>query len=655
MRSLKIAGIVLAVLVILALAGVLAVVLLVNPNDYRADIERAVQQRTGRSLHIGGKLDLKLFPWLAISINDVQLGNPASYGQGPFVSVRQASVGVKLLPILRKQLQVSRVTVDGLTANLVSRSDSDNNWKDLSESKGAPRSEASGSATSASIAGVEITNATLVYRDEAKHTSTTIDHLKMHTGALGSGEKVSLSDFDVEGDLSGSQPDARPISFSVRSPAVVLDTSNGTLSPTKLQLKFGELTLLVSASGKDVLAKRVVTGTMEIPSLSPRKVLDSLGSPAPVTRDPKALSTLEMKSDFVLTQKALRLPALQITLDDTHLSGSAGIDDLDSMAVSYDLKVDAINFDRYLSPASKDAVKKPAVKGTAPPTPLPIEALRKLNAHGTLQMGSVTLGGLPLTGVTLPLTANAGRVHLGPTQARFFGGTYNGDAVLDARPAQAQLSLNEHVKGIDVGALGKAALDTARISGHGDANAVVTGVGNTDADILRSLSGKIDFNVREGAFNGVDLWYELRRARALVQAQTVPVHSGPERTLFNTLAGSGNLDKGVLHNDDLSIETDYLRIHGKGTLDLGTQAVDYSLVATLYKLPPEGAGSELADLKAADIPFTVRGSLDNLTVRPDLQELAKARVRQEVNKKLEEKKGELQKKLGEKLQDLFGR
>jgi hypothetical protein len=60
-------------------------------------------------------------------------------------------------------------------------------------------------------------------------------------------------------------------------------------------------------------------------------------------------------------------------------------------------------------------------------------------------------------------------------------------------------------------------------------------------------------------------------------------------------------------------------------------------------------------LKAADIPLTVRGSLDNLTVRPDLQELAKAKVRQEVNKKLEEKKGELQKKLGDKLKDLFGR
>src|SRR5262249_24620570 len=154
-------------------------------------IEQAVQQRTGRTLHIGGKLDLKLFPWLAISINDVALGNPQGYGQGAFLTVKQASVGVKLLPILRKQLQVSRVTVDGLTANLVSRSDSDNNWKDLSESKdNAAKSQPSSSSTQAAIAGVEITNATLVYRDEAKHTATTIEHLEMHTGALGSGEKV---------------------------------------------------------------------------------------------------------------------------------------------------------------------------------------------------------------------------------------------------------------------------------------------------------------------------------------------------------------------------------------------------------------------------------------------------------------------------------
>src|SRR5262249_30657863 len=176
--------------------------------------------------------------------------------------------------------------------HLVSRSDSDNNWKDLSESKGsAPKSRNTGS-TAASIAGVEITDSTLIYTDEAKHTSTTIAHLKMHTGALGSGEKVSLSDLDLEGDLVGSEPGARPIPFSVTSPTVVLDTSDGTLAPTKLQLKYGDVTVLVTASGKNVLSNRVVTGTMEIPSLSPRKVLESFGSPAPVTRDPKALNDL---------------------------------------------------------------------------------------------------------------------------------------------------------------------------------------------------------------------------------------------------------------------------------------------------------------------------------------------------------------------------
>jgi AsmA protein len=290
-----------------------------------------------------------------------------------------------------------------------------------------------------------------------------------------------------------------------------------------------------------------------------------------------------------------------------------------------------------------------------PPTRLPIETLRKLNVHGTVQIGSATFAGLVFTGVTLPVAAADGRVRLGPAQAHLLGGVYDGDTVLDARLAQAQLSLNEHVKGMDVGAFMKQSLDTTRVSGHGDANAILAGVGNTDTDILRSLNGKIDVNVKEGAINGIDLWYELRRARAVVKRDAVPARTGPERTVFNTFSGSGTLARGILKNDDLSIETDYLKVHGGGTLDLGAKTIDYRVVAQLYKLPPEGAGSELKDLKAADIPFTLTGSLQNMALRPDIEAFAKGQLRQEVNQKLQGKQDELKKKLGDKLRDLLGR
>src|SRR5262249_31830854 len=125
--------------------------------------------------------------------------------------------------------------------------------------------------------------------------------------------------------------------------------------------------------------------------------------------------------------------------------------------------------------------------------------------------------------------------------------------------------------------------------------------------------------------------------------------------LFNTFSGSANLDKGVLHNDDLSIETDYLKTHGKGTLDLGTTAIDYRLVASVYKLPPAQVSGAQGNAKVADIPLLLTGNLGNLKIRPDLEALAAAKVRQEVNDRLQGKQDELRKKLGDKLKDLLGR
>ena len=686
MRGLKILGIAVAGLIALVVLAAMAVLLLVDPNAYRADIERLAQQKTGRPLHIGGKLDLKLFPWVAISIADVQLGNSPAYGSAPFVTVRQASVGVRLVPILRKRLEISRLSIDGLTANLVSRSVSENNWKDLA----APKSGAtpgSGGVPQASIAGVEISNATLIYRDEAKKSVTALSNLHLHTGAVGGTDpvdatlefdygnggskpvahiaiatraqlpgdssQVALRDLDIHGTWFGSVPStAQPLNFSLRSASVVLDTQAQSLAPATFTAQAGAVDLQLSASGEQLFADRVVTGKLAVPRLAARSVLTSLGIALPATRDPHALSALALSCDYRLTVKQLQLKNLDLTLDDTRVRGAAAIEDLDTMALAYDLSVDRIDFDRYLPPklaAHSQTATTAAVSGAqTPPTPLPIETLRKLNVRGTLQVREATYSGLSFSGVSLPLEARGGRVHLGPTRAGLLGGTYNGDIVLDASrgvSATAQVSMNEHVKGVDAGALMKAMLDTKRLSGHGDVNAIVSGAGNTDAAILRSLGGKIDFNVKQGALNGLDLSYELQRAQILLQKQLPPARSGPERTPFNSFAGSANLDKGVARNDDLSIETDLLRAHGQGTLDLGTKAIDYRLTVSLYKP---------GDKKAADVPLLLSGNLENLKIRPDLEALAAARVRQEVNDRLQGKQEELRKKLGDKLRDLLG-
>jgi len=377
--------------------------------------------------------------------------------------------------------------------------------------------------------------------------------------------------------------------------------------------------------------------------------MPSFDMKVPNTRDPAALTALALQTDYRLTEKALRLSGLNLNLDDTRVRGALSIDDLDSMAISFNLAVDAINIDRYREPEAKAGAQKKA----KPPTGLPIGALRKLKARGTLKIGHAQLADLKFDDIRVPVDANRGLIAVTP-QARFFGGTYSGDITLDARPAKARLSLNEKVRGIDIGALVNAAFESTRVTGRGDANAVLTGIGNTDEAILASLKGRLAADVKQGAFSGIDLWYELRRALALAKRTTLPTRTEPARTQFKALTGTATLANGVLRNDDLNVDMDYLKARGKGMLNITNQAVDYRLVAEIYKLPAEGAGAEMADLKALEIPIAITGTLAAMKVRPDVADVLKARLRKEVDKKVDKKKEELRKKLGDKLKDILG-
>jgi AsmA protein len=580
---------------------------------------------------------------------------------------------VKLLPLLAKRLQVSRIALDGVNVNLVSRGD-ENNWKDLSESKGPAESPSSAAPSqgSVSIEGVDLTKSSLVYRDEVKKSTTEIANLELHTGRLETGpDRTAVGNVNLEGSYlthAAGQPasaQAKPLAFSLHTSGLTLDRAAQTLAPAKVEVKVGDSELVVSMAGEKLSTQRVVTGSVAVPTTSARKLLQSLGITPPITRDSRALSAFGLQTNFRLTDKQLQLSALQLTLDDTRVQGTAAIEDLAASALSFDLNVNGINVDRYRAPVDKTTASKgrspasaPPPAAKAPPTPLPLETLRKLDAHGTLHVASATFSNVVFTDVVMPLVAKDGHIRLGPTQARLYGGSYDGDIVLDARPVQAQLSLNQHVQGTDMGALVKAAFDSTRISGRADANVAVTGVGNTDDAIMRSLSGKIDANVKQGALIGIDIAYELQRANALLKRQVPPQRTGPARTVFKTLQTNGTLDKSVLRIDDLRMETDFLKVRGRGTLDTVTEAINYQIVTSVNKLPANSAtagndgGAGLDALSSVDVPLTITGTLSSPTVRPDIEALAKGKLGQEV----QQKAGDLvKKKLGDKLKDLFGR
>jgi hypothetical protein len=107
--------------------------------------------------------------------------------------------------------------------------------------------------------------------------------------------------------------------------------------------------------------------------------------------------------------------------------------------------------------------------------------------------------------------------------------------------------------------------------------------------------------------------------------------SGPPRMPFNLLSAHSHLEHGVLASDPVRIETQLLKVSGKGTFRLADQAVDYQLMALLQEVPPS-----LAALKSVEIPIAVTGTVHDYKVRPDLAGIVKGSLKQEAQKRLQD-------------------
>jgi AsmA protein len=194
-----------------------------------------------------------------------------------------------------------------------------------------------------------------------------------------------------------------------------------------------------------------------------------------------------------------------------------------------------------------------------------------------------------------------------------------------------------------------------RVSGRGNLVAQFTGAGHGRAALFASLTGPFETRVIDGRFTGVDLWAEIERAIATAQGTAAPPRSASAYTPFDRFVARGRLDGTLIRNDRIEVENATMRAHGKGTVDYGTGALDLELTARLLDAP-EGkvAGLSLDRIVGVDIPLTVRGSLSEPRVRPDVDRLLDAAARQKLREEGKQIEKKLKDKLDDALKDLIG-
>lgn len=181
----------LVLLMILAIATPVALVLFFDPNDHKDFIVDKVQQHTGRSLRLEGNIELSYYPWLGLKVERLTFGNAAGFGEEPMFRSQLLQVRVKLLPLLRKAVEMDTIRVHGAELNLAIDAQGRGNWADLvkpTEEEAEPLPIAA-----LAIGGVDVRDARINFTNAQAETRYEISELAVQTGELSIGDPINMS------------------------------------------------------------------------------------------------------------------------------------------------------------------------------------------------------------------------------------------------------------------------------------------------------------------------------------------------------------------------------------------------------------------------------------------------------------------------------
>jgi AsmA protein len=151
----------LAILLVVIVAGMTALVLLVNPNDFRSYMVKQVEQRSGYRLEVSDDLRWHVWPKLSILAGRMSLTAPGA--SQPLVTAENMRLDVNLWPLLSHQLSVSQV----MLSNAVVRATPESEPQQPQNAPIAPgRSDAAAPASgwSFDISQLRVANSLLIWR-----------------------------------------------------------------------------------------------------------------------------------------------------------------------------------------------------------------------------------------------------------------------------------------------------------------------------------------------------------------------------------------------------------------------------------------------------------------------------------------------------------
>lgn len=575
--------------VIMIVAGLAAIT---NVNAYKARIAAAIEAETGRKVVFGGDIVLSLGRTTTLTINDVQLSNVAGGSRPDMLRVAEATAEVDAWRLRRGEIVIQRLYLRGADVLVDIDKKGRTNFDFASAVPAGSDKDNGGNFLLQRIGDVDVSDAKVTIHDARNgQTQTfTLERLRLRDA-----NAKSLMRIQATGRLDTGGT-ALPFDLEGQAGRLAALMTGDNPYPVDLRGTVGGATVAASGTIADPFAVAGLALHVDVSADTLSPFAQLIGEALP------AVGPAHLTATLGGTSTKFSLDDISFVLGDSRLSGDLSID-LSGKRFALAGNLSATWLD--LTPWLGDSDKTPAGNEERLLNDDPISFMALQSFDGALSLTAETLiaADLLFRDAALSFNLRDGQLKVSPASARFDARAVSGDLSVDARAIPPVVSLSLTARDFDVGRILARLFEDEFVHGTGGMDLLIEGRGWSVAEIVGSSSGHARILMDGGEVKTGDLGLLVGGINEVIPGLG---SDNAEWTSINCVAGDFDLRDGVATSRVALLDSEVLRLVGKGQIDLAHDTLEF-YVAPSAKSPT---------LNLA-VPVNMSGPLSDPSISPD--------------------------------------
>lgn len=603
----------LAILLVVVVAGMSALVLLVNPNDFRGYMIKKVEQKSGYQLTLEGDLRWHIWPQLSILAGRMTLTAPGA--KAPVVSAENMRLDVKLLPLLSHQLFVKQVMLKNAVILLTPDSE-EHSQMDAPIAPAGTGTDATDVAWKFDIDNLRVVDSLLIWQ-------------------RADNEQINVRDINLT--LQQTQTRQAQLELSSRVNRDQRDLTFSMAADVDLQQFPRQIGAKVTQFNYQLAGADIPNGGIQGEG-NAQVVYQQTPAQIAVSQLSVSANNSQLTGDISATLGAV--PGYVVNLNSANL-------DLDALS----------GWQSSTNTAEQPAVTSaPVIASQVDDRQQNLEALRDFNAQLNLQAAQLTYRGMNVTQLAVVADNQRGLLTLHKFAGQLAGGDFSLPGSLDARGNKPVISVQPALNQVELGTVLKAFDMPQMLTGKFSMKGDLTGDRLSSQSFERRWRGTAQLAMQDAQLHGLNIQQLIQQAVARNDNSVRGQDNYQRYTEVKNVSAQASLNQGTIKLSGLTADSPLLALTGVGSIDMPGKQCDMALNVRVTG-GWQGRGELIEQLQKTPIPLRVYGPWQQLNyqlqvdqvLRKTLQDRAKDALNKWAEKNKDSREGQDLKKLLDKL------